>query len=160
MFNFFKKKETNYTIYAVVDGTTVPLKEVNDPTFAQEMIGKGVAIRPENGKIVSPVNGTVSMVFPTGHAVGLVSEDGVEVLIHIGIDTVNLQGVGFTSHVSQNDTVKVGDVLVDVDLDALKDAGYDTVIPVIITNTPSYSEVNGLSGKSVKAGEEIISIKK
>lgn len=160
MFNFFKKKETNYTIYAVVDGITVALKDVNDPTFAQEMIGKGVAIQPENGKIVSPVNGTVSMVFPTGHAVGLVSEDGVEVLIHIGIDTVNLQGAGFTSHVSQNDTVKIGDALIDVDLDALKAAGYDTVIPVIITNTPQYSEINGLSGKSVKAGEEIISIKK
>ena len=91
MFNFFKKKETKYSVHAVANGTTVALKDVPDPTFAEEMIGKGVAILPTDGKVVAPVSGTVSMVFPTNHAVGLVDENGVEVLVHIGIDTVNMK---------------------------------------------------------------------
>lgn len=160
MFNLFKKKETKYKIVSPVAGTTVALKDVNDPTFAQEMIGKGIAISPTEGTIVSPVTGSVSMVFPTGHAIGLKSEDGVEVLIHIGINTVNMNGEGFQAHVKQDDHVKVGDALITVDLDAIKKAGYDTIIPIIITNTPDYSSIEGDAGKSVQAGDEILAIQK
>lgn len=160
MFNLFKKKETKYVIASPAKGTTVALKDVNDPTFAEEMLGKGVALQPEDGKIVSPVKGSVSMVFPTGHAVGLMSEDGVEVLIHIGINTVNMNGEGFVAHVKQGDAVNVGDALVTVDLDAVKKAGYDTIIPVIITNTTTFQDVSGIANKTVCAGEEIISITK
>ena len=150
MFNFFKKKETKYSVYAVASGTTVALKDVPDPTFAEEMIGKGAA----------PVSGTVSMVFPTNHAVGLVDENGVEVLVHIGIDTVSMKGEGFTGHVKQGDTVKAGDLMIEVDLDKVKEAGFNTIIPVIITNTPSFTAVEGLAGKDVKVGDEVISITK
>ena len=160
MFNFFKKKETKYSVYAVSSGTTVALKDVPDPTFAEEMIGKGVAIIPTDGKVAAPVSGTVSMVFPTNHAVGLVDENGVEVLVHIGIDTVSMNGEGFTGHVKQGDTVKAGDLMIEVDLDKVKEAGFNTIIPVIITNTPSFTAVEGLAGKDVKVGDEVISITK
>ena len=155
MFNFFKKKETKYSVYAVANGTTVALKDVPDPTFAEEMIGKGVAIIPTDGKVVAPVSGTVSMVFPTNHAVGLVDENGVEVLVHIGIDTVSMKGEGFTGHVKQGDTVKAGDLMIEVDLDKVKEAGFNTIIPVIITNTPSFTAVEGFAGKDVKVGDEV-----
>lgn len=160
MFNFFKKKETKYSVHAVANGTTVALKDVPDPTFAEEMIGKGVAILPTDGKVVAPVSGTVSMVFPTNHAVGLVDENGVEVLVHIGIDTVSMKGEGFTGHVKQGDTLKAGDLMIEVDLDKVKEAGFNTIIPVIITNTPSFTAVEGLAGKDVKVGDEVISITK
>lgn len=160
MFNLFKKKETKYSVHAVANGTTVALKDVPDPTFAEEMIGKGVAIIPTDGKVVAPVSGTVSMVFPTNHAVGLVDENGVEVLVHIGIDTVSMKGEGFTGHVKQGDTVKAGDLMIEVDLDKVKEAGFNTIIPVIITNTPSFTAVEGFAGKDVKVGDEVISITK
>ena len=141
MFNFFKKKETKYSVHAVANGTTVALKDVPDPTFAEEMIGKGVAIIPTDGKVVAPVSGTVSMVFPTNHAVGLVDENGVEVLIHIGIDTVELEGKYFTANVKNGDTVKKGDVLIKFDIEKIKEAGYNTITPVIITNSSEYLDV-------------------
>ncbi len=146
------------TIASPLKGEIVQLKEVKDETFASEMMGKGIAINPTEGKVVSPINGTVQMIFKTKHAIGLKSEDGVEILIHIGMDTVQLDGKYFTAHVKDGDKVKVGDTLVEFDMDAIKKEGYELVTPVIITNTIDYLEILPKEIKSVNAGEEIITI--
>ncbi len=146
------------TISSPLKGEVVPLTEVKDETFASEMMGKGIAINPTEGKVVSPINGTVQMIFKTKHAIGLKSEDGAEILIHIGMDTVQLDGKYFTAHVKDGDKVKVGDTLVEFDMDAIKKEGYELVTPVIITNTMDYLEIVPKEIKSVNAGEDIITI--
>lgn len=146
------------TIASPLNGEMVPLTEVKDETFASEMMGKGIAINPTEGKVVSPINGTVQMIFKTKHAIGLKSEDGAEILIHIGMDTVQLDGKHFTAHVKDGDKVKVGDTLVEFDMDAIKKEGYELVTPVIITNTMDYLEIVPKEIKSVNAGEDIITI--
>ena len=146
------------TIASPLNGEIVPLTEVKDETFASEMMGKGIAINPKEGKVVSPINGTVQMIFKTKHAIGLKSEDGAEILIHIGMDTVQLDGKHFTAHVKDGDKVKVGDTLVEFDMDAIKKEGYELVTPVIITNTIDYLEIVPKEIKSVNAGEDIITI--
>lgn len=146
------------TIASPLKGEVLPLTEVKDETFASEMIGKGIAINPTEGKVVSPINGTVQMIFKTKHAIGLKSEDGAEILIHIGMDTVQLDGKHFTAHVKDGDKVKVGDTLVEFDMDAIKKEGYELVTPVIITNTMDYLEIVPKEIKSVNAGEDIITI--
>lgn len=146
------------TIASPLNGEVVPLTEVKDETFASEMMGKGIAINPTEGKVVSPINGIVQMIFKTKHAIGLKSEDGAEILIHIGMDTVQLDGKHFTSHVKDGDKVKVGDTLVEFDMDAIKKEGYELVTPVIITNTIDYLEIVPKEIKSVNAGEDIITI--
>ena len=146
------------TISSPLNGEIVPLTEVKDETFASEMMGKGIAINPKEGKVVSPINGTVQMIFKTKHAIGLKSQDGAEILIHIGMDTVQLDGKHFTAHVKDGDKVKVGDTLVEFDMDAIKKEGYELVTPVIITNTIDYLEIVPKEIKSVNAGEDIITI--
>ena len=146
------------TISSPLNGEIINLNEVKDETFASEMMGKGIAINPTEGKVVSPINGTVQMIFKTKHAIGLKSEDGAEILIHIGMDTVQLDGKHFTAHVKDGDKVKVGDVLVEFDMDAIKKEGYELVTPVIITNTIDYLEIIPKEIKSVNAGEDIITI--
>lgn len=146
------------TIASPLKGEVLPLTEVKDETFASEMMGKGIAINPTEGKVVSPINGTVQMIFKTKHAIGLKSEDGAEILIHIGMDTVQLDGKHFTAHVKDGDKVKVGDTLVEFDMDAIKKEGYELVTPVIITNTMDYLEIVPKEIKSVNAGEDIITI--
>ncbi len=146
------------TIASPLNGEIVPLTEVKDETFASEMMGKGVAINPTEGKVVSPINGTAQMIFKTKHAIGLKSEDGAEILIHIGMDTVQLDGKHFTAHVKDGDKVKVGDTLVEFDMDAIKKEGYELITPVIITNTIDYLEIVPKEIKSVNAGEDIITI--
>ena len=113
MFNFFKKKEKAYydVIAAPLKGEAVPSAEVNDPTFAEEMLGKGLAIKPSEGKVYAPFDGEVAMVFDTKHAISLVSAKGTEVLIHVGLDTVMLKGQHYTAHVESGDTVKKGDLM-------------------------------------------------
>ena len=146
------------TIASPLNGELVPLKNIKDETFASEMMGKGIAINPTEGKVVSPINGTVQMIFKTKHAIGLKSEDGAEILIHIGMDTVQLDGKHFTAHVKDGDKIKVGDTLVEFDMDAIKKEGYELVTPVIITNTMDYLEIVPKEIKSVNAGEDIITI--
>lgn len=146
------------TIASPLNGEVVPLTEVKDETFASEMMGKGIAINPTEGKVVSPINGTVQMIFKTKHAIGLKSEDGAEILIHIGMDTVQLDGKHFIAHVKDGDKVKVGETLVEFDMDAIKKEGYELVTPVIITNTMDYLEIVPKEIKSVNAGEDIITI--
>ncbi|BDG33588.1 PTS sugar transporter subunit IIA [Parageobacillus thermoglucosidasius] len=132
---FSKKIETRAVeIYSPLDGEVIPLEEVPDPVFAQKMMGDGLAIIPKNGKVVSPINGKVVQIFPTKHAVGLVSEEGLEILIHIGLETVELNGEGFEVEVNAGETVKVGDPLINVDLDYLEQKHKEIVTPIIITN--------------------------
>ncbi|ALF09470.1 PTS sugar transporter subunit IIA [Parageobacillus thermoglucosidasius] len=132
---FSKKIETRAVeIYSPLDGEAIPLEEVPDPVFAQKMMGDGLAIIPKNGKVVSPINGKVVQIFPTKHAVGLVSEEGLEILIHIGLETVELNGEGFEVEVNAGETVKVGDPLINVDLDYLEQKHKEIVTPIIITN--------------------------
>ena len=146
------------TIASPLKGNIVPLNEVKDETFASEMMGKGIAINPTEGKVVSPINGTVQMIFKTKHAIGLKSEDGAEILIHIGMDTVQLDGKHFTAHVKDGDRVKVGDTLVEFDMNAIKNEGYELITPVIITNTMEYLEIVPKDIKSVNTGETLITI--
>ena len=113
---------------------------------------------PTEGKVVSPINGTVQMIFKTKHAIGLKSEDGAEILIHIGMDTVQLDGKHFTAHVKDGDKVKVGDTLVEFDMNAIKNEGYELITPVIITNTMEYLEIVPKDIKSVNTGETLITI--
>lgn len=158
MFGLFKKKEEKHVVGAPVNGKAISLKEVNDPTFAQEMLGKGAAVIPQEGKVYAPADGKIGMVFDTLHAVSMTSDFGAEILIHVGLDTVSLKGDGFTGHVKAGDRVKKGDLLLEVDLDKLKAAGYDTVTPVLICNTPDYKSVEGIQSESVDAGDDLIFI--
>ena len=121
-------------IYSVADGQVVALEQVEDPVFAQKMMGDGFAVEPANGNIVSPVTGTVSSIFPTKHALGLVTDSGLEVLVHIGLDTVSLEGKPFTVHVAEGQKVAAGDLLVTADLDAIREAGRKTSTVVVFTN--------------------------
>lgn len=157
-FGFGKKK--GEVLGTPIEGKAIPLSEVNDPTFAEEMLGKGAAIIPSVGKVVAPMDGTVAMVFDTKHAISMTSESGVEILIHIGLDTVSLKGEPFTAHVAAGDKVKAGDLLLEFDIDAIKAAGLDTVSPIVICNTPDYSEINASVGKDVKTLEEVLTIVK
>ncbi|WP_212575668.1 PTS transporter subunit IIBC [Streptococcus oralis] len=121
-------------VFSVADGQVVALEQVEDPVFAQKMMGDGFAVEPANGNIVSPVTGTVSSIFPTKHALGLVTDSGLEVLVHIGLDTVSLEGKPFTVHVSEGQKVAAGDLLVTADLDAIREAGRKTSTVVVFTN--------------------------
>ncbi len=158
MFGFLKKKATEYLLGSPAKGKAVPLSEVNDPTFSEGMLGQGVAVIPSEGKIYAPTDGEIGMVFDTLHAVSLTAECGAEVLIHVGLDTVKMKGDGFTGHVQAGDKVKKGDLLLEVDLEKVKAAGYDIITPMLICNTDDYASVEGISGKDVEPGEDVIRI--
>lgn len=162
MFGSLKKlfggQEEKKVILAPVSGKAIPMSEVADPTFSQEILGKGVAIVPASGTIVAPAAGTVAVMFETGHAVSLKTDSGAELIVHIGLDTVNLKGRYFRACVAQGDAVKAGDTLVEVDLEQVKAAGYDVTTPVIICNTPSFPNMVCHSGMEVKALDPIIEL--
>lgn len=143
-------------VNAPVDGELIPLSEVNDPTFSNEILGKGAAIIPNNGKYVSPIKGTVKIIFDTKHAIGLESEDGAEVLIHVGLETVNLNGKYFETLVKEGDKVEIGTPILNVDLDGVKKAGYDTVTPVIITNSMGFEDFVPIEKRNVESKSAII----
>ena len=146
-------------IKAPTAGRAAALSEVNDDVFSQEVLGKGAAIFPEEGKVYAPADGTVTIFFETGHAIGMETDNGAEILIHVGIDTVNLQGKYFTPKAKVGDQVKAGDLLLEFDLDAIRKEGFDTVIPVIVTNTPDYQDISPASSGSVKPGDDFIALK-
>lgn len=143
-------------VFSPLDGKVLPLTEAKDAAFSEGLMGKGVVIEPTTGEIVAPFDGTVMTLFPTKHAIGLISENGTEVLIHIGIDTVELDGKGFETFVEQNATVKKGDKLVKADIQAIKDAGYSTQVPIIVTNTPDYADIITTTETSAKQGDVLI----
>lgn len=147
-------------VYSVADGQVVALEQVKDPVFAQKMMGDGFAVEPANGNIVSPVSGTVSSIFPTKHALGIVTEAGLEVLVHIGLDTVSLEGKPFTVHVAEGQKVVAGDLLVTADLDAIRAAGRETSTVVVFTNGDAIKSVklektDSLAAKTAVAKVEL-----
>ena len=139
--NAVQYKDLTEEVYSVADGEVIALEQVKDPVFSQKMMGDGFAVEPANGNIVSPVSGTVSSIFPTKHALGLVTEAGLEVLVHIGLDTVSLEGKPFTVHVAEGQKVAVGDLLVTADLDAIREAGRETSTIVVFTNADAIQSV-------------------
>ncbi|PEJ59596.1 PTS beta-glucoside transporter subunit EIIBCA [Bacillus sp. AFS002410] len=151
-------KDAVHVVVSPLQGKVVPLTEVNDAAFSSEALGKGIAIEPQEGKVVSPVNGVVTTLFKTKHAIGITSEDGIEILIHVGIDTVKLDGEFFTAYINQGDNVKAGDLLVEFDLVKIKEAGYEVTTPVIITNSRNYSEVNAVNKENIKENETLLTI--
>lgn len=150
--------EVMATVKSIADGEVIELSAVKDEAFASESLGKGFAIIPENGKILSPINGTVTSIFATNHAIGLESKDGTEILIHIGIDTVRLNGEHFKSLVKEGDSIKVGDTLVEFEKDKVVKKGFDISTPVIITNTFDYKNIIPIKFGKVKAGEDVLSL--
>ena len=156
MFNLFKKK--GHVLGAPAKGKAVPLSEVNDPTFAEEMLGKGAAVIPSEGKIYAPADGEIGMVFDTLHAVSMVTDFGAEVLIHVGLDTVNLKGKFYEALVKDGDAVEVGTPILKVDLDGIKKAGYDIITPVLVTNTMEYGDVIAVSDGEIMPEETIIKV--
>lgn len=138
-------------------GQVKPLSQATDPVFSSGVMGQGVVIEPSQGELVSPVNGTVTVLFPTKHAVGIVSEEGVELLMHIGMDTVSLDGKGFEAHVAQGDKVVVGQQLISFDTNVIKEAGLITQTPVIITNQDDFqADVEGDLPRDIKRGDVLM----
>ncbi len=152
------KKVTNVEIYAPMEGKVIDLADVNDKTFASGAMGKGCAIQPSKGQVVAPFDGNVEMVFNTKHAIGLKSKEGVEVLIHIGMDTVNLQGKHFTVLKQAGDSIQKGDVLVQFDMAAIQKEGYDCTTPIVITNSSDYVDVLTEKQGSIKEGENLVKL--
>ncbi len=161
MFDFFKKKAKDMEVIAApLKGEAVESSAINDPTFAEEMLGKGMAIKPVEGKVFAPFDGTVAMVFDTKHAVSLVSDSGIEILIHVGLDTVMLKGEHYTAHVESGASVKTGDLLLEFDMEAIAAAGYDTITPVVICNADDYKDVVRHTGKTVAVGDTVMELEK
>ncbi|KJO46800.1 PTS beta-glucoside transporter subunit IIABC [Klebsiella aerogenes] len=145
-------------ILAPMSGSVLALDQVPDRTFASGLLGKGVAIIPAVGKVIAPFSGEVASLFQTKHAIGLLSDSGIELLIHVGIDTVKLDGVPFTAHVKEGDKVQAGDLLLEFDRQAILDAGYDLATPIIISNSDDYRSVEIVSASVVDAGQPLLSV--
>lgn len=150
--------KANVSLYAHLNGKIIPLEKVKDEAFASKVLGDGIAIDPEDGRLYSPCSGRVEMVFDTGHAVNLISDEGCEILLHIGIDTVKLNGKYFKPHVKDGQHVEKGDLLITFDMEKIKGAGYNTVTPMIICNTGDYKKIDVITSGRIKHSEEIIKV--
>ena len=159
LFDIFKKKEkTIVTIYSPINGKVIELKEVPDEAFAQRMVGDGCAIEPDKGSICSPIEGQLMNIFPTNHAIIFETIDGLEMIVHFGIDTVKLDGKGFQK-LREPGPIKVGDEIVKYNLDEIKDNVPSTRSPIIINNMEKVEKIEVLSlGKIVKIGEPIMKV--
>ena len=159
---FFKKLfgKNLGTLCAPVAGNAVSVQTVPDPTFAEEMLGKGIAIEPTEGKVYAPCDATVDMMFDTGHAVSLVADSGAEILIHVGLETVGLEGKCFKVHVQNGQKVKKGQLMIEVDLEGIKAAGLNTITPMLICNTDDYPTFNTFVGKDMTNGDVVIELAK
>lgn len=151
-------KEDKIILASPIEGKVIALDQVKDQVFSSGALGKGVAIEPTKGEVYAPSDAEVTTLFPTGHAIGLTTTDGVEVLMHIGMDTVELNGDGFETFVKQGDTVKKGDLLVKFDIDKIKEAGYSVTTPIVITNTNDYLDVLDMEQTDVLNGEDFLAI--
>lgn len=143
-------------IYCPLKGEGIELEKVNDPTFAQGLLGQGFAVNPKEGKVVAPFDGKIATLFPTKHAIGIVSNDGLEVLIHIGLNTVELDGKYYETHVKEGDTVSKGQTLVTFDIDKINKAGYETTTPVLVTNSDDYEKVSVIKTGDVDFMDKVI----
>ena len=154
-----KKNENEIEIVAPLKGMVIPLAEVKDEVFSMEVLGKGVAIIPEEGKVVAPADGVISALFDTKHAIGITTADGAEILIHVGMDTVNLEGKYFTAHVKPGDSVKKGDLMITFEKDKIAAAGYEIVTPVVVSNYGELGTLQTNTGISVNCGELLMHFK-
>ncbi len=153
-------KDSGMKVGAPVAGWLVSIKEVSDPTFSDEILGKGAAIIPSDNRICAPVDGVVTTVFPTGHAAAVTGNGGEEILIHVGLDTVKLNGKHFTIHASEGQTVKKGDLLLEADIEQIKAEGYDVITPVIICNSDDFAEIVMEQAGDVAQGDDILALRK
>ena len=157
------KAEVSYNreeeLVAPINGQVVPLSDVKDEVFSSGSMGKGIAIEPQEGKVCSPLDGEVVMVFPTGHAIGLKSTNGAEVMIHIGMDTVELEGKGFTTLVKKGQAVKKGDPLIKFDMEAIKKAGFKLTTPIVVTNSNEYQEITAIADGTITIGTALLDLK-
>ncbi|GER65787.1 PTS beta-glucoside transporter subunit EIIBCA [Weizmannia acidilactici] len=150
--------EEREVIASPLKGETIPLEQVSDPAFASGMLGKGLCIKPSVGKLYAPISGTVTTVFPSGHAIGITSKGGAEILIHIGIDTVQLEGKYYHVHVKKGQTVEKGELLIEFEINKIREAGYDLTSPIVITNSDIYLDVLETDKKSVDVNDRLITI--
>ncbi|MGY3715047.1 PTS sugar transporter subunit IIA [Sutcliffiella cohnii] len=155
-----EQKKTEEMLFSPITGNIVDLEAVLDPTFSQKMMGDGLAIEPTEGVVVSPVNGEVIQFFHTKHAIGIRSESGAEILIHVGLETVSMNGEGFEGHVQEGDKVKVGQTLLTFNIDLIKEKAASTVTPVVITNSDNMKEIEKkASGNVIKGESEFLYVK-
>ena len=154
------KKEEGIQICAPVAGRLVPISEVSDPTFADGILGQGAAIMPDDNRFLAPADGTVTTIFPTGHAAVITTDDGAEVLLHIGVDTVKLNGEHFTIHAEEGRKVSRGALILEADLEQIKAAGHDIITPIVICNTDDFAEVAMAEAKDGEAGDTVLTLKK
>lgn len=161
MFNFFKKKKKDdgLNVEAVVNGEVMPITEVQDDVFSTKMLGDGYAIKPTDNNIFAPVDGEISTLFPTKHAIGIKTEDGLEILIHLGLDTVELNGEPFTMDIKQGDQVKAGQALGKMDIKAVADSGKDNTVIVVYTNMDLIESLTPVESNTVQHGDKVQTIK-
>lgn len=157
MFNIFKRKK-EISIVAPMTGEIIEIDKVPDAVFAGKMVGDGLAINPSEGTVVAPCNGKIIQVFPTNHAIGILTPEGLEILIHIGLDTVNLKGNGFKAFVAAGDSVKKGDKLLEVDLEYVSNNAKSTISPIIITNIDIVNSISAKKGTVEKGKDNIMNI--
>lgn len=153
-----EKVEEEITVYSPLKGTVIPLDQVEDEAFSSGVLGKGTAVIPEEGVLCAPADGTISAMFPTGHAIGMVTESGAEVLMHVGMDTVKLNGEGFKPLIKAGDQVRKGQPLLEFDMKLIQEAGYSLVTPVLVTNYMQYGEIRTLKTGAADRGEALLSV--
>lgn len=145
-------------IISPLKGEVTELSKVEDEAFSTGLLGKGIAIKPVEGKVVAPAGGVVTTFFPTGHALGITTDNGTEILIHVGMDTVQLEGKYFTPRVKQGDKIKAGDVLLEFDINKIKESGFSTITPVIITNSDKYLDIIETDKKDINYKEDLLTV--
>lgn len=158
MFTIFKKKQIE--VFSPLKGTFVPIEKVQDEVFSKKVLGDGFAIMPTSRTVLSPVDGEIKMIFPTHHALGISTKEGIEMMIHIGIDTVNENGEGFQNHVHIDQTVKSGEPLISFNLDGLREKGYDMTTMVIITGSNSFDMINMIKEQEVDTNTVVCILEK
>lgn len=158
MFDFFKKKNKGLEVEAAVDGELIPITDVKDDVFSTKMLGDGYAIKPTSGEVHSPVEGDISTLFPTKHAIGIKTKEGLEILVHLGIDTVELEGAPFEMRIRKGDHVTAGQILGTMDLKQITDSGRDDSVIVVYTNMDLIDSISPVQKGSIKSGDKVQTI--